>query len=98
MEPILGIWDGHDSGAGLVGNKKILFAVNEERFTRRKLEMQFPEKSIRMILQSMKMSPADIREVAVPTYDFAKTLARIWPYTKEESFLQIIPSEEKTEV
>jgi len=87
MEPILGIWDGHDSGAGLVGNGKILFAVNEERFTRRKLEMQFPEKSIRMILQFREMSPADIREVAVPTYDFAKTLARIWPYTKEEYYL-----------
>jgi len=87
MKPILGIWDGHDSGAGLVENEKILFAVNEERLTRRKLEMRFPEKSIGMILRSGEMSPEDVREIAVPTYDFAKTLARILPYTKEEYYL-----------
>jgi carbamoyltransferase len=87
MKPILGIWDGHDSGAGLVENEKILFAVNEERLTRRKLEMRFPEKSIAMILRSREMSPEDVCEIAVPTYDFAKTLARIFPYTKEEYYL-----------
>ena len=39
---VLGIWDGHDSGAALLEDKKIIFAANEERFTKRKLEVNFP--------------------------------------------------------
>ncbi|MCX5898344.1 MAG: hypothetical protein NTY29_09140, partial [Proteobacteria bacterium] len=40
---ILGIWDGHDSGAALIEDNRILFAINEERLTRRKLEIRHPE-------------------------------------------------------
>ena len=43
---ILGIWDGHDSGASIVEDGRIKFAVNEERFTRRKLDVGFPVNSI----------------------------------------------------
>ena len=39
---VLGIWDGHDSGAALVSDDEVLFAANEERFTKRKLEINFP--------------------------------------------------------
>jgi carbamoyltransferase len=39
---VLGIWDGHDSGAALVNDNEIVFAANEERFTKRKLEINFP--------------------------------------------------------
>ena len=34
---ILGIWDGHDSGAALLQDGQLRFAVNEERLSRRKL-------------------------------------------------------------
>ena len=44
---ILGIWDGHDSGAAIIKDDQILFAINEERLTRRKLEINFPEQSIK---------------------------------------------------
>ena len=47
---VLGIWDGHDSGAALMEGDKILFAVNEERLTRRKLEIAFPVRPIRAYL------------------------------------------------
>ena len=40
---ILGIWDGHDSGAALLQDGRLRFAVNEERLTRRKLEVRFPD-------------------------------------------------------
>ena len=40
---VLGIWDGHDAGAALIDDGHVVFAVNEERFTRRKLEIGFPE-------------------------------------------------------
>ena len=38
---ILGIWDGHDSGAAIIKGNEILAAINEERLTRRKLEIIF---------------------------------------------------------
>ncbi len=78
---ILGIWDGHDSGAALVEGGKIIRAVNEERFTRRKLEVRFPENSIRWLLKF-----AEPDEVAVPTYDFQKTLSRLFPAMKESYY------------
>ena len=84
---ILGIWDGHDSGAALIKDNQILFAVNEERLTRRKLEIRFPEHSIRACLAYAHLSPSDIQHIAVSSYDFSKTLARYFPGTKEEYYL-----------
>ena len=84
---ILGIWDGHDSGAALIKDNQILFAVNEERLTRRKLEIRFPEHSIRACLDYAHLSPSDIKHIAVSSYDFSKTLARYFPGTKEEYYL-----------
>ena len=84
---ILGIWDGHDSGAAIIKDDQILFAINEERLTRRKLEINFPEQSIKECLNCVNLTPDEINCVAVSTYDFSKTLARILPYTKEEYYL-----------
>ena len=84
---ILGIWDGHDSGAAIIKDNQILFAINEERLTRRKLEINFPEQSIKECLNCVNLTPDEINCVAVSTYDFSKTLARIFPYTKEEYYL-----------
>jgi len=84
---ILGIWDGHDSGAAIIKDNQILVALNEERLTRRKLEIHFPEHSTRECLNYVDLTPTDIKHVAVSTYDFSKTLARLFPYTKEEYYL-----------
>jgi len=84
---VLGIWDGHDSGAALVQGDRVLAAINEERLTRRKLEIRFPDLSIKACLQMAGLAPADIKTVAVSTADFAKTLARLVPSTKEEYYL-----------
>lgn len=84
---ILGIWDGHDSGAALLEENKILFGTNEERFTRRKLEVAFPIKSIKACLQYTGASPEDISDIAISTSDVAKTLARVIPSLKEEYYL-----------
>ncbi len=32
---VLGVWDQHDAGAALIDDKKVVFAANEERFTKR---------------------------------------------------------------
>ena len=84
---ILGIWDGHDSGAAIIKDNRIEVAINEERLTRRKLEIRFPENAIAGCLEQVKLTPAEIDHVAVSTCDFSKTMARIFPSTKEDYYL-----------
>lgn len=82
---ILGVWDGHDAGAALLEGERIVFAVNEERFSRRKLEAGFPRSSIAACMELAGTSR--IEEVAVATSDPAKTLTRLFPALKEEYYL-----------
>ena len=84
---ILGIWDGHDSGAAILKDSQIEVAFNEERLTRRKLEIRFPENSINHCLQHLSLAPSEIKHIAVSSYDFSKTLARVFPATKEDYYL-----------
>jgi carbamoyltransferase len=84
---ILGIWDGHDAGAALLCNDKIIYAVNEERLTRRKLEIAFPRLSILSCLRFAAIPPSAISTIAVSTSDPAKTLTRWFPALKEEYYL-----------
>ncbi len=84
---VLGIWDGHDSGAAIIEDNRILFAMNEERLTRRKLEIIFPAGSIEACLKNSNTSCAEIIEIAVSTSDFAKTLTRIFPSLKEAYYM-----------
>ena len=84
---ILGIWDGHDAGAALVAGEEVLFAVNEERLTRRKLEVGMPLRSIACCLKEAGISPQQVAAVAVSTTDPAKTLTRLFPSLKEEYYL-----------
>ena len=83
---ILGIWDGHDSGAALLVDGRLRFAVNEERLTRRKLEIAFPSRSIEMCLARAGLRPDQIDLVAATTSDPAKTLGRLWPGSKERYY------------
>lgn len=43
---ILGVCDGHDSGAALVLEGELIFAVSEERLTGRKHQAGFPERAV----------------------------------------------------
>ena len=84
---ILGVWDGHDAGAAVLVGSRIAFAINEERLSRRKLEIGFPRKSIQACLDFAKLEANEIRNVAVSTSDFAKTLTRCFPSLREEYYL-----------
>ena len=86
-ETILGIWDGHDSGAALIRGSRVLAAINEERLTRRKLEINFPENSIKACMSVSGIRPGDINAIAVSTCDFSKTLTRVFPSMKEAYYL-----------
>lgn len=83
---ILGIWDGHDSGAALVDEKRIIYAANEERFTKRKLEVNFPYNAIKAALDYENIKPSDVEHVAFTTTEFTKTLERIFPSMKESYY------------
>jgi carbamoyltransferase len=61
-------------------------AVNEERLTRRKLEICFPGRSIAACLEYAGLSPAAVDLVAISTTDPAKTLGRLWPGSKERYY------------
>ena len=83
---ILGVWDGHDSGAALLVDGRLAVAVNEERFTRRKLEVRFPAQAIAVCLEQAGIDAAGIDAAAVSTSDVAKTLSRWFPSTKERYY------------
>jgi len=86
-EFVLGIWDGHDAGAALLQDGRVHFAVNEERLSRRKLEIGFPVRSIAACLRSASLQPSDVRRIAATTSDPAKTLTRFFPLLQEEYYL-----------
>src|SRR5688572_23375774 len=62
---ILGIADGLNSGAALIENGKILYAVNEERLIRAKMATGFPRESICRVLEDTHTRPEDIDVIAV---------------------------------
>ncbi len=83
---ILGIWDGHDSGAAIIEDDKVTFAANEERYTRRKLDVGFPYNSIISTLHHSGLKPADIEHISFTTTEFTKTLERIFPSMKKNYY------------
>ena len=83
---VLGIWDGHDSGAALLADGRLRCAVNEERFTRRKLEVAFPVPLDRGVPGARRPRARTVDVVAVSTSDPAKTLGRWWPASKERYY------------
>jgi len=84
---ILGVWDGHDAGAAVIDGNEIKVAVNEERLTRRKLDVGFPKESIKCCLEYLNLKPENIDTVAACTSDFSKTLTRVFPSMKDKYYL-----------
>ena len=68
----------HDSAAALVVDGEIVAAAQEERFTRRKHDHEFPTHAIRYCLQEGGLGPEDLDFVAF--YDK--------PYLKFERLLE----------
>ena len=64
---ILGINDGHNSGASIFFKGKLICAISEERLSRKKNEYGFPRKSIDYCIQVAKIKKSQIDFVAVAT-------------------------------
>ena len=62
---VLGLCDGHDSGACLVEDGRILAAVSSERLTRRKRQPGFPGEAMRWCLERRGVTPRSLDCVAV---------------------------------
>lgn len=82
-EAIIGVWDGHDAGAALVIDGRVVIALNEERLSGRKLDVGLPVRAI----EALRQAAGARRIVYAPcTSDFAKTLTRTIPSTKERYY------------
>jgi len=62
---ILGIHVGHDSGASLIQNGKILAAISEERIRNIKHYSGIPTKSILEVLNIAKINPSQVTTLAI---------------------------------
>ncbi len=65
VQIVLGVHTGHDAGAALVRDGKIVAAVNEERLTRKKLYWGWPTLAIPEVLRLAGVSARDVDAVAV---------------------------------
>lgn len=88
---ILGVGHGarfsHDSGAALLVDGALVAACEEERFTRRKHEWNFPEQSIRFCLASAGIANSDVHFVALAAHPLAGWRQRL-DYLREERLLR----------
>ena len=64
---ILGIHDGHDSSCCLMLNGKVIYASQEERFTKIKNDYGFPKLAILDCLKYSKIKSTEIDEIALGT-------------------------------
>ena len=62
---ILGIHDGHDAGASLIKDGKIIAAINEERLNRTKLYLGIPQQAIDKVLQIANIEKNKIDAIAL---------------------------------
>ena len=61
---ILGIHDGHNCGAALIVNGRVLASVNEERLSRRKNDVGYPRRAIEAVLKIAGVPADRLTEVA----------------------------------
>lgn len=62
---VLGIHEGHDAGASLMKDGRILAAINEERLVREKLYAGIPRESIKRVMEIAGVKPGQIDGVAI---------------------------------
>ncbi len=75
----LSISDNHDSGACIFRDHELLFAVNEERLTRHKLQGGFPLLSIQACLQHTGILPSTVDHVLLASRMTPASMLRLLP-------------------
>ena len=67
---ILGINYGHDSSACLIQNGELMAAVEEEKLSRKKSELGYPEKAIQYLFEKFGLTEADIDVIAFGGFSY----------------------------
>jgi carbamoyltransferase len=62
---ILGIHDGKDAGVALVVDGRVVFAANEERYSRQKMHFGFPFLALQKLYRFTGLEPKDVNHVTV---------------------------------
>jgi len=62
---VLGVHAGHDAGAAVVRDGRLVSCVNEERLNRRKLFWGWPQRAVPEALRIAGVSPTDVDAIAV---------------------------------
>ena len=83
FDAVIGVWDGHDAGAVLVVDGRVVLALNEERLSGRKLDVGLPVRCLAAMREAAKG-----RRIAwaATTSDPAKTLTRVFPSLKDNYY------------
>ncbi len=86
----------HDSAAALIKNDEIIYASQEERFSRKKHDSSFPDRSINYILSKYNLNLSDIDHIVFyekPFLKFERILETHIAYSPFgfKSFLHSIP-------
>jgi carbamoyltransferase len=94
---VLGINDGHDAGAALVQDGKVIAAVHEERLNNIKGFRGIPEKAIPKVFEISHTNPSDLNLIALASYHpsggenlkalSTKSLIRLSPLLHSDSFI-----------
>ena len=80
---ILGITDGHNSGASLLRNGKIEYAISEERISRNKNEAGYPKLAVEQILKLSNLKVEEIHTVALAgRFNHEKKFYSSWDWYK----------------
>jgi carbamoyltransferase len=93
----LGINDGHDSGAALIKDGKVLAALQEERVRNIKHYAGVPELSIREVFRTAHINPDDVDVVSIASFNRVysplakeplkiKVFEKISPYANSHTF------------
>ena len=67
---VLGINYGHDSSACLIQNGELMAAVEEEKLSRKKSELGYPEKAIQYLFEKFGLTEADIDVIAFGGFSY----------------------------
>ncbi len=86
----------HDSAACIIKDEKIIAAVEEERFTRKKHDLQFPKNAINYCLKQANISLFQVDYITFYEKPFLKFERLLETYLTEapkgyKSFLKAIP-------
>ena len=80
---VLGIHDGRDSGIALIDGGEVVYAANEERYTREKLHFGFPFLALQHMFRHTGIKPKDIHAVTTGFEAMVENSKVTYNYTQE---------------